>query len=129
MDLIWKAIVWLDRWVNDKLLHASGFAMNAGRSTTATSTPHAISIQPGGRKSKGVRHETAQSGISGHQSSGASRWNPRHLCRGGRQVEMQTLAAAIRAESDAGLVTLAAVWGELNRHSARMDGLEAKHRP
>ena len=24
---------------------------------------------------------------------------------------------------------LAAVWGELNRHSARMDGLEAKHRP
>ena len=42
---------------------------------------------------------------------------------------MQTLAAAIRAESDAGLVTLAAVWGELNRHSARMDGLEAKHRP
>ena len=40
MDLIWKAIVWLDRWVNDKLLHASGFAANAGRSTTATSTPH-----------------------------------------------------------------------------------------
>lgn len=43
-------------------------------------------------------------------------------------VEMQTLAAAIRAESDAWVVTLAAVWAELNRHAARMDGLENKHR-
>lgn len=42
-------------------------------------------------------------------------------------VEMQTLAAAIRAESDAGVVTLAAVWAELNRHAARMDKMEANH--
>lgn len=43
-------------------------------------------------------------------------------------AEMQTLAAAIRAESDAGVVALAAVWAELQRHAARMDHLEAKHR-
>jgi hypothetical protein len=42
-------------------------------------------------------------------------------------AEMQTLAAALRAETDAARDP-ASLWAELQRHSARMDGLENKHR-
>ena len=67
-------------------------SMNAGRSTTATSTPHAISCsrRAGNRRVSDVK---AQSGISGHQSSGASRWNP-GICMPGRtSSEMQNLGS------------------------------------
>ncbi|MBP8282312.1 MAG: hypothetical protein KAX46_00090 [Chromatiaceae bacterium] len=50
------------------------------------------------------------------------------------QAEVRNLQAAIaqgsgdRYRASDAARDLSAVWGELNRHAARMDGLEAKHR-